>query len=178
METPIYDATKKSFENIENKIDYINNQVDKKVNDALKSGREFTIKEVEQLKLFFEEQIASLKAMFEKEQENQMAKLNGLKEKIEEIKQLLELLKNPPSLDDIINWAKAAAKLYAMQYEQTIGRAVDITKTITYISTEVPVLTAKIVKLPDVLNKLKEIPIKVNVSTDINNLSSISSNLK
>jgi len=160
METPIYDSTKQSFDTIEKQIDNFNKQIDKKVNDALKSGREYTKKEVEQLKLFFEEQIKSLKNLVTKEGENQTSKLSGLSEKIETIKSILETLSSPPNIDSIVSWATSAAKLYAMQYEQTVGRAVDITKTIEYVSTEIPKLTLKLTRLPDQLDKLNNIPIK------------------
>jgi hypothetical protein len=160
METPIYDSTKQSFETIEQQIDNFDTLVNKKVDGAIKSGREYTIAEVEQLKVFFENQIKSLKDLIMKESENQTSKLQGLKDKIEEIKSILEILSSPPNIDTIISWAKSAAKLYSMQYEQTIGRAVDITKTITYVSTEVPILIAKATRLPDVLEKLNNIPVK------------------
>ena len=160
METPIYNSTKQSFETIEKQIDNFNDSVDKKVNDAIKSGREFTQKEIDQLKNFFEGQINSLKNMLMKEQENQTSKLAGLKEKIETIKSLLQTLSSPPSIDDIISWATAAAKLYTIEYEQTVGRAADITMTITYISTEIPKLASKLTRLPDVLDKINSIPIK------------------
>ena len=160
METPIYNSTKQSFETIEKQIDNFNDSVDKKVNDAIKSGRNFTKQEIEQLKTFFEDQIQSLKNMFMKEQENQTSKLAGLKDKIEAIKSLLQALSSPPSIDTIISWAKSAAQLYTMEYEQTVGRAADITLTMTYVSTEIPKLTAKLTRLPDVLNKINSIPVK------------------
>ena len=160
METPIYDSTKKSFNNIENQIDSVNNAIDRKVNEAIQSGREWTKEEVEQLKRFFESQITSLKEMFENEQANQTSKLGALKQKIEPIKSLLESLQSPPSIDTIISWATAAAKLYAMQYEQTVGRAVDITKTMSYVATETPVVVGKIARLPQALDKLNSIPVK------------------
>ena len=160
METPIYNSTKQSFKTIENQIDNFNNQVDKKVNDAIKSGREYTKKEVEQLKTFFEEQIKSLKDLVTKEGENQTSKLAGLKDKIETIKSLLEALSSPPNINTIVSWAKSAAQLYTMQYEQTVGRAVDITMTMTYVSNEIPKLAAKLTRLPDVLDKINSIPIK------------------
>lgn len=160
METPIYDSTKKSFENIENQIDNINNSIDRKVNEAIQSGREWTQKEVDELKKFLQSQIDSLKASFEKEQSNQTSKLAALKAKIEPIKSLLESLQSPPNIDTIISWATAAAKLYAMQYEQTIGRTVDITKTITYVGTETPKIMIQITRLPQMLDKLNSIPVK------------------
>lgn len=160
METPIYDSTKQSFEVIEQQMDNFNKAVDQKINDAIKSGREYTKDEVEKLKKFFEEQIKSLKDLIAKENENQTSKLQKLKDKVEKIKPILELLMNPPSLEQIVSWAKSAAKLYSMQYEQTVGRAVDITKTIGYVSTETPKLAAKLTRLPDVLEKLNNIPIK------------------
>lgn len=160
METPIYNSTKQSFETIEKQIDNFNNQVDNKVNEAIKSGREFSQKEIDQLKKFFEEQIQSLKNMLMKEQENQTSKLAGLKDKIESIKSLLQALSSPPSIDTIVSWAKSAAQLYTMEYEQTVGRAADITLTMTYVSTEIPKLTAKLTRLPDVLDKINSIPIK------------------
>lgn len=160
METPIYDSTKQSFETIEQQIDNFNILVDKKVDDAIKSRREYTTAEVEQLKVFFENQIKSLKDLITKESENQTSKLQGLKDKIEEIKSILEILSSPPNIDTIISWAKSAAKLYSMQYEQTIGRAVDITKTITYVSTKIPKLIVSVTSLPTVLEKLNNIPVK------------------
>lgn len=160
METPIYNSTKQSFETIEKQIDNFNDQVDNKVNEAIKSGREFSQKEIDQLKKFFEDQITSLKNMLMKEQENQTSKLSGLKEKIESIKSLLQALSSPPNIDTIISWAKAAAQLYTMEYEQTIGRAADITLTTTYIGTEIPKLAAKLTRLPDILDKINSIPIK------------------
>ena len=160
METPIYNSTKQSFETIEKQINNFNDSVDKKVNDAIKSGRNFTQKEIDQLKKFFEEQIQSLKNMLMKEQENQTSKLTGLKDKIEAIKSLLQALSSPPSVDTIISWAKSAAQLYTIEYEQTVGRAADITLTMTYVSTEIPKLTAKLARLPDILNKIDSIPIK------------------
>ena len=160
METPIYNSTKQSFENIENRIDYINNQIDLKVNEAIRSGREYTKKEVAELKKFFEEQINSLKELMTNETESQSSKLNTLLKKIEPIKNLLQTLSNPPSIDTIVEWAKAAADLYTMQYEETIGRAADITMTITYVSTETPKVLAQITRLPQALDKLNSIPTK------------------
>lgn len=160
METPIYNSTKQSFENIENKIEYINNQVDKKVNDAIKSGREYTKKEVEELKKFFEDQINSLKELVSNETEGQNQKLNALMQKIEPIKNLLQALSSPPSIDTIISWAKSAADLYMMQYQETVGRAADITMTISYVSTETPKIIAQVTRLPQILDKLNSIPIK------------------
>ena len=160
METPIYNSTKQSFETIEQQVDNFDVSVNKKVDDAIKSGREYTQAEVEQLKIFFENQIKSLKDLIMKESENQTSKLQGLKEKVEEIKSILEILSSPPNIDTIISWAKSAAKLYSMQYEQTIGRAVDITKTMTYVTTEIPKLIVKVTKLPSVLEKLNDIPVK------------------
>lgn len=160
METPIYDSTKQSFEVIEQQINNFNKSVDQKVYGAIKSGREYTQEEVKQLKKFFEEQIKSLKDLIAKENENQTSKLQELKDKVEEIKSILEVLSSPPSIDTIISWAKSAAKLYSIQYEQTVGRAVDITKTMTYVSTEVPKLIVKLTRLPCVLEKLNNIPVK------------------
>lgn len=160
METPIYNSTKQSFEVVENKISYINNQIDKKVNDAINSGREYTKKEVEELKIFFEEQIVSLKKLISTETEGQSAKLNALLEKIEPIKNLLTTLSRPPSIDTIVSWATAAAKLYMMQYEETVGRAADITMTLTYVTAETPKIIAEAAKLPQALDKLNSIPTK------------------
>ena len=160
METPIYNSTKQSFENIENKIEYINNQVDKKVNDAIKSGREYTKKEVEELKKFFEDQINSLKELVSNETDGQNQKLNALMQKIEPIKNLLQALSSPPSIDTVVSWAKLAADLYTMQYQETVGRAADITMTISYVSTETPKIIAQVTRLPQILDKLNSIPIK------------------
>ena len=98
--------------------------------------------------------------MFLQEQENQNKKLAGIQEKIETIKSLLSALSSPPSIDNIVSWAKSAAQLYTMQYEQVVERATDITKTVTYIGVEIPTLTAKITRLPDIVDKLNSIPIK------------------
>ena len=160
METPIYNSTKQSFEVVENKISYINNQIDKKINDAINSGREYTRKEVEELKIFFEEQIVSLKKLISTETEGQSSKLNALLEKIEPIKNLLTTLSQPPSIDTIVSWATAAAKLYTLQYEETVGRAADITMTLTYVTTETPKIIAEAAKLPQALDKLDSIPTK------------------
>ena len=159
METPIYDSTKQSFEQFEKQIDDFYDEVDKKIKQAKEDAENWTEEKAKQLKQYFQQKIDGIKASFDKQQENADKKMAGAKQKVEKIKQLLELLKSPPSIDDIVNWAKAAAELYAMQYEQTFGRAMDIAKTVAYVAQETPVVVGKIAKLPNALSEIDSIPI-------------------
>lgn len=159
MKTPIYDSTKASYEQFEKEIDDFYAEIDRKVQEALDDINNWTEEKARQMKAYFERKAETIKKRFQKESENQNKKLEQAKEKVETIKAIIEAIKNPPSLDDIVKWAKNVCKYFEIQYEEPINRAADITKTVTYIATETPVVISKIARLPDALDKINSIPL-------------------
>lgn len=166
MDTPIYNATKQSFDVIETKITYINTQIDTTVAESINSAKKYTKEEIAELKSFFAKQIDSLKELITKQTTEQNAKLSALSEKLEPLKTALSALISPPSLDTIVDWAKSATKLYTMQYEEVVAKATDILKTTSYMTTEVPKLIVQVSRLPDVLDKLNTIPVEAETHLD------------
>ena len=159
MNTPIYDSTKMSFESFEKNIDDFYSELDRKIEEAKKDSINWTKDRTEQLKSYFEKRIESIKARFQKEQDDQNKKFTDIKEKLEKLKSILELIKNPPNIDTIVDWAKSVAELYSIQYQEIAGKVVDITKTTTYIASETPVIITKLTQLPIVLaQKIASLP--------------------
>ena len=159
MNTPIYDSTKQSYEEFEKDIDNFYKELDRKVDQAKQDVKNWTEEKAKEMQQYFEKRIEEIKNRFQKQQENQEKKNYGAKEKLEKIKKALEVLMNPPSLDTIVKWAKSATEIYTMQYEETLGRALDIAKTTSYVATETPIVVLKITNLPNSLNKIQSIPV-------------------
>ena len=159
MNTPIYDSTKMSFESFEKNIDDFYLELDRKIEEAKKDSINWTKDKTEQLKSYFEKRIESIKSRFQKEQDDQNKKFTDVKEKLEKLKSILELIKNPPSMDTIVDSAKSVAELYDIQYQEITGKVVDITKTTTYITSETPIVIIKIAQLPVILaQKIASLP--------------------
>lgn len=158
MDTPIYDKTKESFENLKKQVDSVKESVYSKVDDIIDSGKKIAADEVSKLKSYCTDKAVSLKNNLQNQATKQIEGITSQNKKVQKMMKLLETLKEAPSLDTITTWATAAAEIYASQYIEIVEKAVDIAKTTQYLSSEVPSLVKEATQMvSDISNKVDEL---------------------
>lgn len=159
---PIYESTKQSFEVLESKIDSIDAEITKKVNNAVEKGRTFAKEEIAQIKAAFQKQVDACTEDVNRHVEGETSKLSQISSELAAAKAVYDALSSAPgaNLGALASFCSKIAQEYTSKATKVQQQIADITMTTAYIPTAGGKLAAKIAALPNILSKIDKLPTK------------------